>query len=389
MTARRAPHLTMTHRWRSEVPLAERLLHSLGAHPAFADALLGDLAEERARRAAEQGSTAARWWYAREALRSAPHLLWNALRHGGPRGRARAAVALAAVALVPTVATLALLRGPAPARLVVDGQSGGGDGIVLNTTHPVRLAMRVFDAKGGSLPSKDVRFRWLAGNPLSVAPSGVVTCSGQADATLRASVGSVQTTVLVRCRPVKEFQTEMWIPLVAGGPARGLRFSAVGPDGRAVDLLAGDLRIRDSTVATLRGTVVRPVAPGRTVITMRVGNAETLTGVSVYEPVRTLEGLRPEQRYVAAPVSLARGDTIRWALPTGLFQLFYQRESPGSAVPSLAVDGPVMCMPDFGPRAPIVRCLVRGPGASIRIAHPGTTRAPLAGRLALEMQSYP
>ncbi|HEX7242371.1 MAG TPA: permease prefix domain 2-containing transporter, partial [Longimicrobiaceae bacterium] len=54
---------------------AERLLEALGAEPELRDALLGDLAEDFATRAADQGERAARRRYWREALRAAPYLL--------------------------------------------------------------------------------------------------------------------------------------------------------------------------------------------------------------------------------------------------------------------------------------------------------------------------
>jgi len=53
----------------------EALLQSLGADPELADDILGDLAEEFAVRRQWDGTTAARRWYYREALRTAPHLL--------------------------------------------------------------------------------------------------------------------------------------------------------------------------------------------------------------------------------------------------------------------------------------------------------------------------
>lgn len=81
--------------------LLERLVYALGADPVFTDAVLGDLAEERARREERQSAIAARWWYVREAFRSTPHLLWNAARHGGSRGRRRAAMVIALAALAP------------------------------------------------------------------------------------------------------------------------------------------------------------------------------------------------------------------------------------------------------------------------------------------------
>lgn len=390
MTSPRPPRLSMPLRERRRggraiVPWPERLLHALGAHPDFADAVLGDLAEERARRRERSGAIAARWWYAREALRAAPHLLWNAVKHGGRRGRARVAAVIATLALVPAVAVVALLlRDEPPAQLLVDGQHRGdaSDGIVVNTRHPVQLAMRVLDAKGHALSSTGVRYRWAAGMPLRVSPSGVVTCTRPGDATVRASVGTVETTVLLHCRPVKKVRVQHGMNFVVGDPGQDLAFTAFAPDGRPVDLLTGEVHVEDSTIATLHGTRIRPVAPGQTMVAVRIGDGEAGTGVSVYEPVRTLEGLRPDQMLVVAPVRLAHGDTIRWQLPKGLFRLQYRRASDAQPLPTLAVDGPIMCMPDLGPTADDVGCLVRGPGASLRITNPGRW-GELAGSIAL------
>jgi hypothetical protein len=190
---------------------------------------------------------------------------------------------------------------------------------------------------------------------------------------------------------VKEVRAVIWIQLVAGDTGQDLAFVALAPNGRPVNLLAGELHVQDSTIATLKGIRIRPVAPGFTAVTMRIGDGEGRTAVSVYEPVRTLRGLRPDQRFVVAPVRLARGDTIRWPLPTGLFWLQYRRASSAEPIPALAVDGPIMCMPvpALGPMVDRMDCLARGPGASIRITHPITSTTEIAGSLALELRNYP
>jgi hypothetical protein len=275
------------------------------------------------------------------------------------------------------------LRNGPPARLVADGQGGGSDGIVLNTRHPVQLAMRALDAEGRPLRSAHVQYRWMSGAPLRVTPDGVVTCTGRGDAMVRASAGAVATTLLLRCRPVKKVSAEWELNLLAGGSERELAFTALDPAGRAVDLLTGELHVKDSTIATLEGTRIRPVSPGHTMVTVRIGDGEAWIGVTVYEPVRTLSGLRPDQRSVVAPVRLARGDTIRWSLPVGRFWLRYSRASAAQPMPALAVDGLIMCMPELGPSVDVA-CLVRAPGATLRIAHPGTTAGEIAGSLALE-----
>jgi len=46
-------------------------------------------------------------------------------------------------------------------------------------------------------------------------------------------------------------------------------------------------------------------------------------------------------------------------------------------------------MPDFGPDVAFVSCLVPGPGALLRITHPGTGAPTMAGTLSLELHEQP
>ncbi len=370
------------------LPRLERLLAAIGAPPAFADALLGDLAEERARRIEENGAVAASVWYATEALHALPHLAWDAVQHGGRRGRARVALLLAAVLLVPAAALLvSSLRDGPPVRLVADGP-GAAEGIVLNTRHPVQLAMRAFDAKGNRLKVDGVRYRWISGAPLMVSPQGVVTCRRSGDAMVRTTLGSVGTNVLLRCRPVREIRSEFWPHLVVGDSARPLFLTALGPDSQPVDLLRGEVRVTDSTVATLDHGRLVPIKAGFTSLTVRIGDAEWDTGVTVYQPVPTLDGLLPEQREVIAPVSIARGDTIRWRLPVGMLWLEYGRKRAGEPSPSIVIYGEVMCIPGFSAAEDRAGCLVRQGGATLRITHPGRGPSRFTGTLALERPRY-
>jgi hypothetical protein len=366
-------------------PLPERVLHTLGAHPSFADAVLGDLAEERARREAEQGILAARWWYACEMLRAVPHLLGNAMRHGGATGRARAAAWLAGAALVPALVAAFVLREPPPAFLVFEGQRGTdvANGIVLNTRHPVQLVTRAFDSRERLLPPASVRYEWAAGIPITVTSTGVVTCTESGDAEVRATAGSLVTTVLVRCRPVNSVNGDMTLSLIAGEAGQALPFSAYGPNGRSEYLMAYEARVEDTSVAVLKGLQIRPVAPGITSAVVKVGDGATRIWLSVHERVPTLAGLRPDQRLVSAPVRLAAGDTIRWPLPAGRFWLRFTPLSPSQPVPRIRVAGHISCEPAFGPTDQAL-CVAQAPGAELRITHPGRSRRAITGNLALE-----
>jgi hypothetical protein len=371
----------------------EWLLRGIGADSRFVTDVLGDLLEERARRKQRDGAVAARWWYLREVLRSAPHVAWNAVRYGGVRGRARVAAWLVAVVLVPLVVLVAQIMDGGSvarqvARLVVEPQGVRdiSDGLVVNTVHPVQLSVHALDAKGHALPSADVSYRWISGDPVSVSPSGVVTCSQLGDALLRASIGRVSTPVLVRCRPVRKLLAESWLQLVVGDSARSLSFWALSPDSQVVHRLTGDIYVDDSTVASLAGARIRALTAGHTRVTMHVGDSQTSTLVSVYEPVRTLDGLRPDQRFVAAPVRLAPGETIRWSLPRGHFVLDYDPDFSSQPLPKIALSGWIACAPAVIRTIQPVSCLVGGPGASLRISHPGTRTSSITGVIHLERQ---
>ncbi|MEO5818486.1 MAG: hypothetical protein ABIT20_24655 [Gemmatimonadaceae bacterium] len=367
-------------------PLSELLLRFIGADIAFADDVLGDLTEERARRVSRDGVRSADLWYIGEAFRAVPHLASNAVRHGGARGRARVTAIVAALALLVTGAVYVLRSEPVPVRLELEGQRNAkpSDGIVVNTIHPVRLVMRALDAKGNALKATDVRYRWMSGAPVSVAVNGIVTCTNAGDALLRASLGALATTVRLHCLPVKRVRADAHIQFVVGGPPRELAFVALDPDGLPVNRLAGELRVLDSSIATLEHGFVRPLAPGNTSVSMQFGDASAMTWVSVYEPIHSFADMRSTQRLVVAPLELAPGDTVRWPLPLGLFDLYYWRGSNVQPIPSMSVDGPIMCLPDFGPNVERVSCLARGPGVWLRIAYPRGTASVLEGAFALE-----
>lgn len=371
-----------------DVRLTEELLRGLGGDSAFVDDVLGDLAQERARKTREEGALPAAWWYLREAVRAVPHLAWYAARYGGLRGQVRVAAALAIVLAIPAFAFVAqLVIAGAPARLVVEGQRGARleDGLIVNSRRPVQLPLRVFDAKGHALDPALVHYRVVAGDSIGLTASGAVTCTHAGDAMLRATAGSVATSLIVRCRPVRGVKAWRSAQFVAGDSAYTLPFSAVDPEGQPVHLLAGERWVGDTTVARLEGNQLRPLAPGVTRVSTAIGDVEAHTWISVYELVPSLEGLRADQRFVIARVRLARHDSLAWKLPIGLFWLRYHRDSIGAPMPRLRASGKAMCMPELRPGVDWTHCLVRAPGATLHVVDSGS-RGPLTGRISLERQ---
>jgi hypothetical protein len=258
--------------------------------------------------------------------------------------------------------TLAACKGP-PARLV----AGRGDTVVVNNRGPVRLPIRVLDAAARPLQSNGVRYQWLAGTLISVSTNGVVNCTEPGDATVRASLGSLVTHLIVLCRPVREVRTIRMMNLVVGEPAQEFPFEAIDAAGRPVTLLMGQVTVSDSMIATVEGVRIRARAQGSTDLTMRVGDQLGFASVHVYEPVRTLEGIRRGQ-HVAIPVRLSTGEMRRWRIPASPENYFLAILPADDAhpAPGLAIVG-ANCVKWLAPHSYF--CLAQR-DASVTVYHP-------------------
>jgi hypothetical protein len=295
-----------------------------------------------------------------------------------------------------------LTRNGPPASLVVAGGIDS-DGIVVNNLGPVQLSMRVLDARGHRLERTEVRYQRISGVPIQVSTHGVIKCTRPGDAIVRASLAPLHRDFAIHCEPVRTIRGATWGNFVVGGPAGTLTVDAIGLDGQPVTRIAARLRVVDSTVATLDASGrLRPLRPGHTSIDIEIGDRVAGAEVTVYEPVRTFEGLRPDQRWVVAPIRLAWGASIRFPLPTGLFFLVFGADS--SEMPtrgfegfgssriarspiSMSVAGLIMCMPELGPGVLDTHCLARAPGATLTLTHSGPgVPGEIVGVLALERQ---
>jgi hypothetical protein len=267
----------------------------------------------------------------------------------------------------------------------------------VNNVRPAQLQMRVLDGAGHVLKTDSVRYRWISGAPITVSPSGAVTCTRRGNAVVRASLGTIGTVVTVRCHPVQEIRASAWIDFVAGDSARHLPFVAIGVDGSPVTELRGAASVIDSSVATLLGPSIRPRAVGATSVDVKVGDRMARMEVVVHERVRSFEGLRADQQYVAVPILLAQGDTVRHSLPRGVFWLKYMPQHAGEAPPTITVDGAIACTPGDGIRVYSVPldefgtyCRVRSDpgGAAVTLAHGRTGPLSLRGSLAIERVEF-
>jgi hypothetical protein len=385
----KTPRTARSHATR-DVPSSERLLLALGIDPALVEAVLGDLAEEYEMRATRDGPHEASRWYAREILRSAPHLALNAARRLDTRRRLLVLVGLAVAAAALSCVLLWRNTGVGPpARLV----AGVRDTMVVNHVRPISLSTRVFDSANRPLPDTGVRYTWISGAPITISARGAIVCLQRGDAVVRAALGALATNVTLLCRPVDTVRTTIWNDFVLGDPARELPTEFTGVDGELVTLLSARIGVSDSTVATIDGLHIHPRRPGRTHLSLTVGDRGTGAAIRVFAPVRTLEGLRPAQRpherFVAAALRLAPGESVRWPLPRGLFSLQFLPSRTADAnqpAPTLTVEGPIMCLPAPSPRVYSTRCLARAPGATVTVKHPDQTTQTVVGALALEWE---
>ena len=210
---------------------------------------------------------------------------------------------------VYVVLALAACKGP-PARLI----AAFGDTAVINNRLPVQLSMQVVDATGLRLPNTGVRFLSASGVDVSLSPSGVLQCTHAGDATLRAALGPLSKSVLVRCRPIQKLLGGGPVNLVLGDAPYDLQFAGVDSQGRPVGPLSAAATVDDSMVVALEGLRIRARNPGTTGVELYVGDEWTQWYVRVYEPALTLDGIRPGQ-HLAVPVRLAGGEMRSWQLP--------------------------------------------------------------------------
>lgn len=322
-------------------PFLERLLQAIGSDPRMTECVLGDIAEERAERTARHGALHAFWWYVRETMRSAPWLVASAVRRAGWRGHAWLAAAVGIVATVGVAIVLSMTGDPA--RLVVEGDRG--DGVVVNNLGAVKLGMRVLDARGHLLPDSGVRYRWAGGTPIPVSATGVAKCTRGGDATVRATLGSLATTLLLRCRPVSTLASRYGLALVVGEQAAPIPFVALDATRRIVSPLRGAITVADTSIAVMERAsdgqrLLRARAPGSTRVDVSVGDRTTSVFVNAFGRRSSFNGIKPGDR-VAIRVRVRTGEVRQWSLVPSR-ELYVVRMIPDGdeeQMPAVAISG--------------------------------------------------
>ena len=280
-------------------------------------------------------------------------------------------------------AAVACGTGP-PARLI----AGIADTVVVNGLRPAQLPMQVLDASGHVLPDTGVRYQWTSGLPIAVSTKGAVTCTHAGDATVHASLGTLATRILVRCRPVHEIRVVGGVlNLFVGDPPQDLVFEAVDSAGRRVTEVAARVRY-DSTVVALERWRIRARAPGWVAVEISIGDQWAFYPVRVWERASTVDGIRPGQ-HLAVPVRLAAGEMRSWQLPASPpsyeFNLLPDHGIPATA--RLAIKG-ANCERSSDP---LSRWCFALPGASVVVYYPRQAGGaqPWSGSLTVFLEPCP
>lgn len=224
-------------------------------------------------------------------------------------------VAVIAVAAVAGVASRS--RGH-PARVV----AGIRDTVIVNSVRPHQVPLAGIDDRGRAVAVREARFAWLSGDDIEISSAGMVRCPHPATATIRVSAGRASTDFTLYRRPIRDL---LWSPgdnpgFVLGQPGRALDIAGRGVDGDTVRLLAARLSVRDSTVASLDGSVVTPRHTGTTWVDAYVGDAHRAFVVQVVRSASQSTHLRPREVFIDR-VALVPNQIRSWPVTRGRYEI--------------------------------------------------------------------
>ena len=231
-------------------------------------------------------------------------------------------------------------RSPAPAAgPIARIEAGDADTITVYDRLPVQLPVRALDATGHEVANTPFGFTWLSGDSIPVSSSGAAMCHRRGSAAIGVTLGMLFRRIEVRCVPVRSVRMAGPLNLLAADSTHRLVAEVLGLDGRPVEQYRGAIEILRPSVVRVAAGRVLPLAPGGTLLTLTVGGESATIAVHVFEPVATLNGLRPEQDHVAVPLQLARGESVGWPLPAGTWIIAMQPNEPLPAGLRLEVEG--------------------------------------------------
>lgn len=175
----------------------------------------------------------------------------------------------------------------APAGITV----GNGDTVVINARRAVTLPVR------DVIDDRQVQYEVTSGTVLRALGGDSLACSGRGDARLRMTAGSVSSSVVVLCRPIKAVSNVRVVELIAGGPPQPLAIGGVDDSGRTVGRIAVDVTVRDSSIAVVREGLIYPRRPGWTFLLFDLAGCQVQSLVRVHDPAPAADTLPRPARF--------------------------------------------------------------------------------------------
>ena len=257
-----------------------------------------------------------------------------------------------ASAALLVIAALACGDAP-PAALVVDI-----DPFLYNGPAPVAVPIRAVDSEGTTLDVPPV----ITSDAPDIASveGNALTCLREGDAVLSATVGALNASLTVRCRPIVSFAPPFWsLDLLEGGPALPLPVQAFAEGGTVVTDLRFSAVSEDTSVVAIVGGDLVPRRMGTSQIMLDFGGIGTSYSVEVAAPV------------LRDTVRLAAGEYRSWRLGPGRYRAEYAAaEGSPAAITwrSLAAN----CSLDTRSDA-ILHCVVADSGSIVAFARRATS----------------
>jgi hypothetical protein len=248
---------------------------------------------------------------------------------------------------------------------------GDGDTVIVYNREPIQLPVRTVGQPGRAVDTLRPHFVWLSGDSIPLSETGIIVCLKPGLTILGVTLGTTFARVVVRCRPVRSVQMAGPLNLVVGDSLQPpLQVRVLGLDGQPMGGVAGKVTVSDSRIVKVEDSHVIPLSAGHSWLWFTAGDESAEIIVHSYEPVATLDHLRPDEDHVAVRADLRTGESRQWSLPPGHLVIAIRTDRSVAEGLGVHVEGAnceTMTLVKGG-----FACLSRA-GASISVSRPATS----------------
>jgi|ERR1019366_1088637 hypothetical protein len=183
------------------------------------------------------------------------------------------------------------------------------DTLIINGPRTVTIPAHVVRSDGGTV--SNARLTYSSNSEVvRLSNDGHVACAHAGDAAVVISQRTLETRLVVLCRPILSFGLSGGIsPLWVGGPPVTITMTAFDSAGKPVGPLRGTVQIRDDSIARIINGRVYALARGHTRVDM------DFAGVATGLPIKVVE------RAVHDSVHLVGGELESWRVSPGYYEV--------------------------------------------------------------------